>query len=94
MEIGDLPDAVIAKQFLRQLDQELAGLNFLWRARRKEGVIGAPRLWRLPTQTFEAFMRLETQRRGTGDFQYKHPGLVREEKWIENFSPVDIIGCE
>jgi len=91
VEIGDLPDAMIAKQFLRQLDQELAGLNFLWRARRKEGVIGLPRLLRLPPHSWEAYMQQETQRRGTGDFQFKHPGLVRDEKWLANFTPLDII---
>ena len=93
-EIGDLPEATIARQFLRQLDQELAELNFLWRARRKEGVIGKPRLLRLPVQTWENFMRSETARRGTGDFQYKHPGLVQDESWIGNFRPIDTITLE
>ena len=93
-EIGDLPEAMIARQFLRQLDQELAELNFLWRARRKEGVIGKPRLLRLPVQTWENFMRSETARRGTGDFQYKHPGLVQDESWIGNFRPIDTITLE
>ena len=91
VEISDLPQAETARLFLQQLDRELAGLNFLWRARRKEGVIGPPRLLRLPPGTWEAYMRAEAQRRRTGDFQFKHPGLIQDEKSIAYFTPIDTI---
>ena len=94
VEISDLPEAEVARNFLKLLDQELAGLNFLWRARRREGVIGPPRLLRLPPQTWEAYMKSETQRRGTGDYQFKHPGLVQDESWIDYFHFIDTIGSE
>ena len=91
VEIADLPDATKARAFLNQLDQELAAINFLWRFRRKEGVVGAPRLLRLPPGAWDEYIQTEIRRRGTGDFQYKHPGLVQDENWIDNFRPVDVI---
>ena len=94
VEISDIPEAKIAQEFLKQLDIELAGLNFLWRARRREGVIGPPRLLRLPPQSWETYMKSETQRRGTGDFQFKHPGLIQDETWIDYFGLVDTIRSE
>ena len=94
VEISDLPEAEVARSFLKLLDQELAGLNFLWRARRREGVIGPPRLLRLPPQTWEEYMKSETQRRGTGDYQFKHPGLVQDESWIDYFPLIDTIRSE
>lgn len=94
VEISDIPEAKIAQEFLKHLDQELAGLNFLWRARRREGVIGSPRLLRLPPQSWESYMKSETQRRGTGDYQFKHPGLIQDETWIDYFRLVDTIRSE
>lgn len=91
VEVGDMPDPERAKAFLNQLDQNLAGLNFLWRARRREGVLAPPHLWRLPTGTWQRYIAEETGRRGTGDFQYKHPGLVQEATWLDQFRPVDVL---
>jgi hypothetical protein len=91
VEQPDVPDAAVAQEFLSTLDAELAKLNFLWRARRKEGVIGPPRLVRLPAGSWEQFIRAETERRGTGDYQYKHPGLVSDEAVLNRFSPFDSI---
>ena len=88
---ADFVDAEQARRFLRQLDQELAALNFLWRARRKEGVIAAPRLCLLRAGAWEEFIQTEATRRGTGDYQYKHPGLVKDSKWANHFSFVDTI---
>lgn len=90
-EISDLPDAEMARRFLEQLDTELAQLNFLWRARRKEGVVGKPRLMRLPVGAWDQHMKRETSHRGTGDYQYKHPGLIQDENWLAKFSPIDTI---
>lgn len=91
IEQSDLPSPDLAKKFLEQLDQELAKINFLWRARRKEGVIAPPRLLRLAPKAWEKYIAAQTDRVGTGDYQYKHPGIVLDEKWIEQFHPVDII---
>lgn len=91
VEIDDVPQPQQATAFLRSLDQELAGLNFLWRARRKEGVLAPPHLWRLPAGAWKAFLEREMARRGTGDFQFKHPGMVLDAGWINQFTPIDII---
>ena len=91
LEHGQFADSHVARQFLQLLDQELAKLNFLWRARRKEGVLAPPHLWRLPDATWEEYIKTTTQRVGTGDYQYKHPGIVLDETWITQFTPTDII---
>lgn len=91
IEIGDVPDAGQAREFLNGLDRELAVLNFLWRARRKEGTLAPPHLLRLPSGTWSRYVQEETGRRGTGDYQYKHPGLMLEAGWIDQFQPVDVV---
>jgi len=92
--VADFPDPLLARQFLDQLDRELADLNFLWRARRREGVLAPPRLLRLPAHSWDEYIQRELLRRGTGDYQYKHPGLVQDQNWLQNFSPVDTIFME
>ena len=92
--ISDFRDEPLARHFLQQLDLELATLNFLWRARRKEGVVAAPRLLRLPEGSWDTYIQQELRRRGTGDFQYKHPGLVQDQDWLRNFRPIDTICLE
>ncbi len=91
IEIDSVPNADQAQAFLRLLDDKLAGLNFLWKARRKEGVLANPQLLRLPAGTWEKYITTESARRGTGDYQYKHPALMLKQNWVEQFSPVDII---
>ncbi|MCA8988868.1 MAG: GH3 auxin-responsive promoter family protein [Planctomycetaceae bacterium] len=86
LEIGSLPDESLAPRLLEAIDRELAALNFLWRARRKEGVLTAPRMLLLPTGTWENYIRQVGQERGTGDYQYKHPALVVDQKWAEPFA--------
>jgi len=90
----DVQSPDLARRFLQQLDQELTDLNFLWRARRKEGVIAPPHLVRLPEDGWDDYIQTEMKRRGTGDYQYKHPGLVQAQDWLEHFSPIDTIECE
>ncbi|MCA8983385.1 MAG: GH3 auxin-responsive promoter family protein [Planctomycetaceae bacterium] len=91
VEITDMPHEDQARLFLHQLDQQLAGINFLWRARRREAVLAPPQLLRLPAHAWEQYIAAEVQRVGTGDYQYKHPGIVLRENWIQQFQPVDII---
>lgn len=91
VSITDLDEAVLANRFLCELDAQLSRLNFLWRARRKEGVLAAPRLQRLKPHAWDDYITEELSRRGTGDYQYKHPGLVQDQAWLQNFSPVDTI---
>lgn len=91
IEESDVPDSRIASQFLSHLDQEIGNLNFLWRARRREGVLKAPHLTRIAANEWQRCIRKEVDRRGTGDYQYKHPGLVTDESWLEQFEVRDTI---
>ena len=86
-----MPHEDQARLFLHQLDQQLAGINFLWRARRREAVLAPPQLLLLFSHAWEQYIAAEVQRVGTGDYQYKHPGIVLRENWIQQFQPVDII---
>lgn len=91
IESADVPDAAQAQLFLGQLDSELQKLNFLWRARRREGVLQSPHLTRLAPGEWDRCMQREVKRRGTGDYQYKHPCLVMDEAWLEQFHIFDTI---
>jgi len=86
VERGDIPDAGLASDFLEAVDRKLTGLNFLYSAKRREQVLGAPRLWRIPTGAWSAYVQAEVNRRGTGEVQYKHPALVTEPKLLESFA--------
>lgn len=90
VEISDVaPDAAIT--FLEALDSELAQLNFLWKARRKEGVLQSPHLHLLAQSEWDRCIKAEVDRRGTGDYQYKHPGLVADEGWLDQFRIVSTV---
>lgn len=91
VEQSDLPDSLTAARFLEEVDRRLAKDNFLYSARRRENVLGLPRLMRLPKGAWSAYVQEEVERRGTGDAQYKHPGLVQESAWLNRFQPVDTV---
>ncbi len=97
---GDLPCYVVIvegqtissqplrDQFLQRLDERLMSVNFLYAARRREGVLGFPRLHPIALRAWERFISEEVARRGTGDYQYKHPGLVQDDSWLERLPAV------
>ncbi|MBI5758303.1 MAG: GH3 auxin-responsive promoter family protein [Planctomycetales bacterium] len=91
IEHSDIADETLARRFLDALDRGLMETNFLYRARRREGVLGPPRLVRIPQGAWGDFVQAEVDRRGTGDVQYKHPGLVQDASWLQRFTPVDTI---
>ena len=80
-----------ARRFLESLDAELAGLNFLWKARRREGVLQSPHLQLLADKEWDRTIQEEVDRRGTGDYQYKHPGLVLDEGWVDQFRVQNVV---
>jgi hypothetical protein len=69
----------------------LSATNFLYSARRREQVLGSPRLWRIPTGAWSQYVESEIARRGTGDVQYKHPGLVQDATLLNHLGNVDIV---
>ena len=89
VEQGSVLGMDTAQQFLEETDRRLRASNFLYSARRREKVLGPLRLWRIADGTWERFIQAEVERRGTGDAQYKHPALVQDAKWLEQFQPVD-----
>lgn len=93
VEFGDVPDSDTARGFLAGIDQRLRETNFLYRARRKEKVLGPPVLWRIPTGNWTEYVQSEIVRRGTGDAHYKHAALVQDSTMLDRFQPVDRIEC-
>ena len=91
VEKGDVPNERQARNFLEAVDQRLSALNFLYSARRREQVLGSPKLWRIPTGAWTQYIESEIARRGTGDVQYKHPGLVQDATLLNHFTEVDIV---
>jgi len=85
VEETDFPNSEDANRFLESLDQELAKINFLWKARRNEKVLQSPRLLVIAEYEWDRCISAVVKERGTGDYQYKHPGLVQDESWLEQF---------
>ena len=93
VEHADVADTAVAQKFATRIDEELIGSNFLYRAKRREGVLGPLRLIRIVNGGWDEFLRREIARRGTGDAQYKHPALVLDPLWLNQFSCVDTIAA-
>jgi hypothetical protein len=77
-----------AARFLEIVDRELVRQNVMYAGKRTDRYVGAPRLVQLPPGTWGEFTRREAQRRGTGDSQYKHPALVPDPGFLDQFQPV------
>ncbi len=91
VEHSDIADWQTACRFLDGIDQRLKKSNFLYSARRREGVLGAPRLMRIPQGAWGTYIQAESDERGTGDVHYKHPGLVADSNWIRRFEEIDTV---
>jgi hypothetical protein len=89
LEHGDIQDQNLARRFLAEVDHRLRASNFLYSARRRENVLGPPRLWRIANGAWAQHIQAEIERRGTGETHYKHPALVQDAAWLEHFQPVD-----
>ncbi len=89
VEHGNMPGIDTAHHFLEETDRRLRASNFLYSARRREKVLGPLRLWRIANGAWAQFIQAEVERRGTGEAHYKHPALVQDAKWLEQFQPVD-----
>ena len=87
----DIPEGDQARNLLEAVDRGLSSANFLYAARRREQVLGPPRLWRLPRGAWSQYVESEIARRGTGDVQYKPPGLVQDATLLNRFPEVDIV---
>ena len=103
---GDLPhyallverpaieDAARARDFLRIVDRELIRQNVMYAGKRNDRYIDAPRLVRLAGGAWARFFNAQRQRGGPVEAQYKHPALVVDTAWLNNFQPVDTITVE
>ncbi len=89
LEQANVPDMDSAYRFLEETDRRLRASNFLYSARRREKVLGPMRLWRIANGAWAQFIQAEVERRGTSEAHYKHPALVQDAKWLEQFQPVD-----
>jgi hypothetical protein len=91
VEQGEIANTALAERFLWETDQRLCASNFLYAARRREAVLGPPSLIRIAAGAWNNYVQQEIQRRGTGEAHYKHPGLIRDANWSQQFRLVDQI---
>ncbi|MFN0055367.1 MAG: GH3 auxin-responsive promoter family protein [Planctomycetales bacterium] len=94
VEKSTVGDAAGARRFGELIDEQLCAVNFLYRARRREQVLSPPQIWVLPDGSWTAYIAGEIARRGTGEVQYKHPGLVPDSMFLEQFTPVEIVTAQ
>ena len=78
-----------AARFLEIVDRELVRQNVMYAGKRTDRYVGAPRLVRLAPGAWQEYSRQAAQRRGTGDSQYKHPALVSDPHFLDQFQPVN-----
>jgi len=74
--------------FLEIVDRELIRQNVMYAGKRLDRYIGAPRLVPLPEGAWSNYTRRQAEQRGTGDSQYKHPALVCDPTFLDQFLPV------
>jgi hypothetical protein len=89
-----LRDDSIARQFLAALDQSLATMNVMYRGKRADASIGAPRLLRLARGSWSRHIETAGRQRGTGDTQHKHPVLLPQGTWPEGIILVDALAID
>jgi hypothetical protein len=74
-----------AGPFLEIVDRELVRQNVMYAGKRLDRYIGAPRLVQLPPGTWTEYARRQADSRGTGDSQYKHPALISDPHFLDQF---------
>lgn len=89
VEHGDVPDVDTARQFLEDVDERLRTSNFLYKARRREKVLGPPVLSRIPTGGWSRYAQSVIEQRGTGEAHYKHAALVQDPSILNHLHPID-----
>ena len=77
-----------ASRFLEIIDRELVRQNVMYAGKRQDRYVGAPRLVRLAAGAWKEYARRQAEKRGTGDSQYKHPALVPDPAFLDQFQPV------
>lgn len=89
VEYENVPEATTARQLLANIDRRLQTKNFLYAARRRDKVLGAPEILRIKPGAWQNYIQAEVDCRGTGEAQYKHPALVKDATLLERFQPID-----
>ena len=77
-----------SSRFLEIIDLELVRQNVMYAGKRQDRYVGAPRLVRLAAGTWKEYARRQAEKRGTGDSQYKHPALVPDPAFLDQFQTV------
>lgn len=91
VEEHHLPEDSKAQALLNLVDEDLVAQNVMYAGKRGDNYIGAWQLLRLPRGNWRQFTESVMRGRGTGDSQYKHPGLVIDPAWLKNFQPVSVV---
>jgi hypothetical protein len=86
-----IADVASARDFLAIVDRELVRQNVMYAGKRNDNYIDAPQLVRLAPGAWSEFHDAERRRAGTAESQYKHPAVVTDTAWLNQFQPMDTI---
>ncbi len=63
----------LEEQLAKAIDDQLISMNIMYRQKRSDGSLNAPRLIWLPEGTWSMFAGIESRKRRTGESQFKQP---------------------
>lgn len=85
LEQRDVPDESLAIRFLEAVDRWLADNNVMYEGKRSDLYLGPFRLVVIPDGSWAEYDRSEIARRGVGEDHYKHPCLVLDASFLDQF---------
>ncbi len=91
MEVRNVPDLKreLADRLSATIDDQLVSMNIMYRQKRTDGSLRAPRLVSLPKETWHAFGAIQSRKRRTGESQYKQPAFLSPEQMDELYALLD-----
>lgn len=90
VETHEVSDQTQAAEFLRTFDDDLRTHVYMYGVNRRNHLLDAACLVRIPTGAWRRFVAEKTGSTGSGDSQYKHKPLVADPEFISQLKVVDI----
>jgi hypothetical protein len=84
-----VPDADSISRFLGAFDKALGSAVLIYGVTRRQRILEAPALVRIPAGEWRRYIAAEMQRLGASENQYKHKPLVSDQKFLTKLRVVD-----
>lgn len=91
VEEQDIRGRETALRFLAGVDAWLREKNVMYDGKRADSYLAPPRLVRVPSGSLARYDQQEVARRGVGEDHYKHPCLVLDQAFLDQFPKVEEI---